>query len=47
MTLYVIQFATTVHADFVISDDGGEIRYIDTDSGVVESRVYSKQFRNE
>jgi hypothetical protein len=45
MTLYVIQFATTVHAAFVISDDGAEIRYIDTDSGVIESRVYSKQFR--
>jgi hypothetical protein len=45
MTLYVVQFASTVHAYFVISDDGAEIRYIDTDSGVVESRVYSKQFR--
>jgi hypothetical protein len=33
------------HADFVIDDDGTELRLIFTDSGVVESRVYSKQFR--
>jgi hypothetical protein len=45
MILEVSPFDSTVHADFVISDDGAEIRYIDTDSGVVESRVYSKQFR--
>jgi hypothetical protein len=47
MTLYVAPFGSTVHAYFVISDDGAEIRYIDTDSGVVESRVYHKQVRNE
>ena len=45
MTLYVSPFDATVHADFVISDDGAELRVIGTDSGVVESRVYNKQFR--
>ena len=35
----------TVHADFVIDDiAGGELRAIATDSGVIESRVYKKQF---
>jgi hypothetical protein len=33
-----------VHADFVIDDGGAELRAIVTDSGVVESRVYRKQF---
>lgn len=33
------------HADFVIDDNGTELRLIFTDSGVVESRVYKKQFR--
>ena len=33
------------HADFVIDDDGTELRLLFTDSGVVESRVYSRQFR--
>ncbi len=45
MTLFVVQFGSTVHADFVIDDDGAELRVIGTDSGVVESRVYRKQFR--
>lgn len=45
LALYVVQFATTIHADFVIDDDGAELRVIGTDSGVVESRVYRKQFR--
>lgn len=34
-----------IHADLVIDDDGAELRSISTDSGVVESRVYKKQFR--
>lgn len=34
-----------IHAAFVIDDDGAELRTISTDSGVVESRVYRKQFR--
>jgi hypothetical protein len=42
MTLKVSPFDSTVHADFVIGDDGAEIRAIVSDSGVVESRVYSK-----
>ena len=33
------------NADFVIDDDGTELRLIFTDSGVIESRVYKKQFR--
>lgn len=45
MTLYVVQFQATAHADFVIDRDGAEIRAIGTDSGVIESRVYRKQFR--
>ena len=35
----------TSHAEFVIDDEGTELRLIFTDSGVVESRVYKKQFR--
>ena len=34
-----------IHANFVIDDEGRELRTISTDSGVVESRVYKKQFR--
>jgi hypothetical protein len=45
MTLNIPALAATVHAYFVIGDDGAEIRAIVTESGVVESRVYSKQFR--
>jgi hypothetical protein len=43
MTLKVSPFDSTVHADFVIDDDGAEIRAIGTDSGLVETRVYRKQ----
>lgn len=45
MTLNVAPLDATVHADFVIDDDGSELRVIGTDSGVVESRVYKKQCR--
>jgi hypothetical protein len=45
MTLNVSPLGVTVHADFVIADDGADLRAIVSDSGVVESRVYSKQFR--
>jgi len=34
-----------VHADFVIDDDGAQLRAIGTDSGLIETRVYSKQCR--
>jgi len=44
MTLYIVQFQSTVHADFVIDRDGAQIRAIGTDAGVIESRVYRKQF---
>jgi hypothetical protein len=47
MTLNVSPFDSTVHADFVIGDDGAELRAIGSDSGVVESRVYSKQCRSD
>jgi hypothetical protein len=45
MTLNVSPFDSTVHADFVIDDDGAQLRAIGTDSGLVETRVYSKQYR--
>ena len=45
MTLNVSPLSATVHADFVIDRDGTELRAIGTDSGVIESRVYRKQFR--
>jgi hypothetical protein len=44
MTLNIPSLGATVHADFVIDDDGAELRAIVTDSGLVESRVYKKQF---
>lgn len=45
MRLKVSPLGVTAHADFVIDDDGAELRAIDTDSGSVENRVYRKQFR--
>lgn len=45
MTLNVPQLDATVHADFVIDDNRTELRSIGTDSGVIETRVYKKQFR--
>jgi hypothetical protein len=50
MTVNVSQFDSTVHADFVIDNDGAELRAIGTDAGLIETRVYHKQFssgRNE
>ncbi|HKW33844.1 MAG TPA: hypothetical protein VJN92_12625 [Candidatus Acidoferrum sp.] len=43
MTLNVSPLGVTVHVDFVIDDQGAEVRAIGTDAGVVESRVYRKQ----
>jgi hypothetical protein len=43
MTLNVSPFDSVVHADFVIDDDGAQLRAIGTDSGLIETRVYSKQ----
>jgi hypothetical protein len=45
MTVNVSPFGSVVHADFVIDDHGAEIRAIGTDTGVIETRVYKKQFR--
>jgi hypothetical protein len=45
MTLNVSPFDSTVHAYFVIDDDGAEFRAIVTDPNLIESRVYTKQFR--
>ena len=42
MTLNVSPLGATVHLDFVIDNNGAQIRAIVTDSGVVESRDYSK-----
>ena len=43
MRLVVFPFNSTVDLDFVIDDDGAELRAIITDAGTVESRVYKKQ----
>ena len=43
MTLNIPDFDTTVHANFVIDDNGTELRAISTDSGVIETRVYKKE----
>lgn len=45
MTLHVSPIDATVHADFVIDDDGAQLRAIVTDPNLIESRVYTKQFR--
>jgi hypothetical protein len=44
MTLYILPFGATAELDFVIDDDGTELRTIATGPGEVESRVYKKQF---
>ena len=44
MTLLVSPFGSTVNLDFVIDDDGAELRAIVTGAGSIESRVYRKQF---
>jgi hypothetical protein len=33
--------------DFVIDDDGAELRAIITDAGIVENRTYRKQFSRD
>ena len=45
MTLNVSPFDSTVHAAFVIDDDGAQLRAIGADPGLVETRVYTKQYR--
>jgi hypothetical protein len=50
MTLFVPQIGATVNLDFVIDDDGAELRAITTGptgtgaTGNVETRTYRKQF---
>ena len=44
MTLYISPFGATALLDFVIDDDGAEVRAIVTGAGSIESRVYKKQF---
>ncbi len=44
MTLYISPFGATVLVDFVIDDDGSELRAIITDEGAIESIVFKKQF---
>ena len=45
MTLLISPLGVTAHLDFVIDDDGTEIRAIATGSGTIETRVYRKQFQ--
>jgi hypothetical protein len=42
MTLFVSPIGVTSHVDFVIDDDGAELRAIITNAGIVENRVYTK-----
>ena len=46
MTLFILPFGTTITLDFVIDDDGAELRALLTSSpsGNTESREYRKQF---
>ena len=44
MTLDILPFEATATFDFVIDDDGAELRAIAADTGAVENRVYRKQF---
>jgi len=44
LTLYVSPFGSTVNADFVIDDDGAEVRAIITDEGAIEIVVFKRQF---
>ena len=44
MTLFVLPLGRTITLDFVIDDDGVEIRTIATDPGAIETRVYKRQF---
>jgi len=44
MSLFVLPIGSTVNLDFVIDDDGAELRAIVTGAGVVETRVYRRQF---
>jgi hypothetical protein len=43
MTLFISPFGATASLDFVIDDDGDELRAISTGTGSVETRVYKRQ----
>jgi hypothetical protein len=43
MTIFILPFAGTAELDFVIDDDGEEVRAISTGEGLIETRVYRKQ----
>jgi len=45
LTLFVSPFGSTVNADFVIDDDGSELRAVITDVGAVESLVFRSSFQ--
>jgi len=45
MTRNVSPLGAVAHDDFVIDDDGVELRTIATDAGAIETYVYRKQFR--
>jgi hypothetical protein len=47
MTLFILPFAATAELDFVIDDDGDELRVISTGTGNVETREYKKQFSRD
>jgi len=47
MTVNVAPLGITTNADFVIANDGLQIRTISTDAGTVETRVYTKQFQGD
>ena len=46
MTLFISPLGVTAHLDFVIDDDGAEVRAIATGPGTIETRVYHKQFQH-
>jgi hypothetical protein len=47
LTLFVSPFGSTVNADFVIDDDGAEVRALVADAGAIESLVFKKQFSSD
>jgi hypothetical protein len=47
MTIFILPFGSTADLDFVIDDDGAELRAIVTGAGSVETRDYKKQFSRD
>lgn len=46
MHLFIPQFGSTVDLDFVLDDNGNELRAIVTAAGAIETRIYRKQIPN-